>query len=71
MLLPEYADIIGQIIEGFGAQFPRIQIDRMDQIHNDPRLQIMLDNGYVSIDVGSKEYIFARETYARKNRLLK
>ncbi len=71
MLLPEYADIIGQIIEGFGAQFPRNQIDRMDQIHNDPRLQIMLDNGYVSIDVWSKEYIFARETYARKNRLLK
>ncbi len=71
MLLPEYADIIGQIIEGFGAQFPRNQIDRMDQIDNDPRLQIMLDNGYVSIDVWSKEYIFARETYARRNHLLK
>jgi hypothetical protein len=31
MLLPEYADIMGQIIDEFGAQFPRDQIDRMDQ----------------------------------------
>ncbi|WP_157949019.1 DMP19 family protein [Neorhizobium huautlense] len=71
MLLPEYADIIGQIIEGFGEQFPRNQNDRMEQVDRDPRLQIMLDTGSDSIDVWGKEYILARETCARKNRLLK
>ncbi|TCV68626.1 DUF4375 domain-containing protein [Neorhizobium sp. S3-V5DH] len=71
MRLPKYAATIGQIIGGFGEQFPRNQNDRMDQVDRDPRLQIMLDTGSDSIDVWSKEYILARETYARKNRLLK
>ena len=71
MLRPEYADILGQIIDEFGAQFPRDQIDRMDQISNSPKLQIMLDRSSDTIDVWSRRYISARQTYASKYHLLK
>ncbi|PYE91935.1 uncharacterized protein DUF4375 [Rhizobium sp. PP-F2F-G38] len=71
MLLPEYADIMRPIIDEFGEQFPRDQIDRMDKISNSPKLQNMLDRSSDTIDVWSRRYVSARQAYASKYGLLR
>jgi hypothetical protein len=71
MLLSDYANILGQIIDAFGAPFPRSQLDRLDRIDSDPQLQAILDRASDAIDVWSSEYILAREAYAKKSQLLK
>ena len=71
MLLPSYAHIVSGIIDAFGAPFPLSQLDRIDRIDSDPRLQIILDQADEAIDVWSSEYIVARERYAEKHHLLK
>lgn len=69
MELHDYADIMTQVIDTFGPEYPRSQGARMDRMDSDPALQKILDRGYEAIDVWSKEFIFAREKYARKNGL--
>ncbi|MCJ9748492.1 MULTISPECIES: DUF4375 domain-containing protein [unclassified Neorhizobium] len=71
MLLPEYADIMGGIIDAFGAPFPRSHLERMNRIDNDPQLQINFDRASDAIDIWSSEYILAREAYAKRSHLLK
>jgi len=68
--LPQYASIMKKIIDAFGVTFPHAQWDRMDQIDNDPTLQNLLDVGSDAIDVWSREFVLARDTYARKHHLL-
>jgi hypothetical protein len=71
MLLSEYADIMGGIIDAFGAPFPRSQLERMNRIDNDPQLQINLGRASDAIDIWSSKYTLAREAYAKRSHLLK
>ena len=68
MELLNYATIMAQIIDAFGPEYPRSQVDRADRIDG-PAIQELLDRGYDTIDVWSDEFISARTTYARKNKL--
>ena len=71
MELRHYATIMTQLINAFGLEYPLNQSARMDKIDMDPALQAMLDRGDHAIDVWSREFILARENYARKHELLK
>ena len=71
MELRHYATIMTQLINAFGPEYPRNHWVRVDKIDMDPALQEMLDRGYHAIDVWSREFILARDKYARKNELLK
>ncbi|WP_064705421.1 DMP19 family protein [Rhizobium bangladeshense] len=71
MELREYAIIMTQLIDAFGSEYPRNQWVRVEKIDSDTSLQEMLDRGDHAIDVWSREFILARDNYARKNQLLK
>ena len=71
MELRDYAIIMTQLIDAFGSEYPRNQWVRVKKIASDTSLQEMLDRGYHAIDVWSREFILARDNYARKNQLLK
>jgi hypothetical protein len=71
MGLYDYATIMTQIINAFGPEYPRQQWVRVDRIDMDTALQELLDRGYHAIDTWSREFILARETYARKFDLVK
>lgn len=69
MELHHYAAIMTQLIDTFGPEYPCSQRVPVDRIDIDPALQEILDRRYDTIDVWSREFIFAREKYARKNEL--
>ncbi|RUM00196.1 DMP19 family protein [Rhizobium chutanense] len=71
MEVADYATIMTQLIDAFGPEYPRNQWVRVDKIESDTSIQKMLDRGYHAIDVWSREFILARDKYARKNELLK
>lgn len=71
MELRRYETIMTQLISAFGPEYPRKQWVRGDKIDSDSALQEMLERAYDEVDVWSREFILARENYARKNHLLK
>ncbi|MEO3997619.1 DUF4375 domain-containing protein [Mesorhizobium sp. CAU 1732] len=71
MGLHHYAAIMTQLITAFGAEYPRNQRVRVDKVESDTFLQEMLDRGDHSIDVWSRDFILARDKYAKRNDALK
>lgn len=71
MELRHYVTIMTQLIKAFGPEYPLNQWARVDKIDTDPVLQEMLGRGYHTIDVWSREFVLARDNYARKHELLK
>ncbi|WP_161492673.1 MULTISPECIES: DUF4375 domain-containing protein [unclassified Rhizobium] len=70
MELRHYATIMTQLLNASGPEYPRNRWVRVDKIDSDTSVQEMLDRGYHAIDVWSREFILARDNYARKNELL-
>lgn len=70
MELSGYADILAQIIDCFGDDYPHFQHIRSDRIDADPPLQEMLDRGSDAVDVWSDEFTSARKKFAEKCALI-
>lgn len=68
--LVRYSATIRQLIAVLGAEYPLDQAVRFDMMEINPTFQKMLDQGNDQIDVWGKEFISARQKYAKINDLI-
>jgi hypothetical protein len=71
MQLASYANALSQIIDAFGPTYPRHSWDRSEMIDTSVLLQQCIARAEGIIDVWGRDFILARQQYARRSNLIR